>query len=353
MRAKISDSSSRTAAGPDDSGKDELRSLASMLRDVTLKVVWRQWRVLGASAALKTHPRPVQSLVDPEALVLFSLLFIERERRLADLTRDWVVLNSDLLSVQRIKNLAKSYPSALRRDLTPRLESLARIAVSDGKDFRWRSLLKSPKGHAPDRDDPDLRLEPRKSKFPSDSIVSKTRAVRASVNDPSALLLRLRLGFGVGVKTDALGYLLGKSEYGNTVRKIAEATAYSAVAVRAAADDLAAARLIQASNAKPATYRADLERWRTFFGFTPPVWLYWHQQFVFVAAFDAWATDVEGRVLSPYAFGAHGRELLRQHERAFGHSQLALMMRHPEVTDWAANVSDAVQTLAADMLKYA
>ena len=322
-----------------------------MLRDTALSVTWRQWRALGASAALKTKPPKVQSLVDPEALILFSLFFIERERRLVDLTRDWVVLNADLLSVQRLKNLVKTYPVELRRDLTARLASLARIAISEGKDLRWRSLLKLSRGHAADIYDPSL--ESRKSRYHRDLTIPKMRAVRASATDQSALLLRLRLGFGVGVKADILGYLLGKAEYGNTIREMADATAYSAVAVRAAADDLAAARFVLASSAKPATYRADRERWKTLFGFAPPVWLYWQQQLVFVAAFDAWERQMEDRVLSSYAFGAHGRELLRQHERAFSHSQLALLMRHPQVSDWAANVSDAVRTLGADMLKYA
>lgn len=358
MCAKTSDLISRSATASDDRVKHELRDLARMLREAALDVAWRQWRALGASAALKSRSaRHLQSLIDPEALVLFSLVFIENERRLAGLVRDWVVLNADLLSVQRIKNLAKDYGKTIEPDLTSRLESLATIAVESGKDFRWRSLTKWSGGQRNTEHGSvhGNAFTPRYSRSARGAGGSKTRAVRAPLADPSALLLRLRLGLGVGVKADVLGYLLGKGEDRVTVRRIAEATAYSTVAVRRAVDDLAAAGFIQALDAQPAGYRAERQRWADFLKVpaTPAVWLYWHQRFVFVSAFVAWADAVENRPLSAYAFGAHGRELMEHHRRAFEHDAIPLLMRHPNVTDWVPYVRDAVQQLASSMEKWA
>lgn len=340
----------------DDSAKHEVRGLAKRLRETALEVAWRQWRALGASAAVKNQSaRKVQSLVDPEALVLFSLLFIEDERRLADLVRDWVVLNSDLLSVQRMKNLAKDYSKAVQPELTTRLELLASIAVENGKDFRWRSLMKRSGSRINTERDRvhHFGLTARYSRGARGATESKTRAVRAPLTDPSALLLRLRLGLGVGVKADVLGYLLGKGEEPVPVRRITAATEYSTVSVRRAVDDLAAAGFIQALDRQPAGYRAERERWAEFLRVpATPVWLYWHQCFAFVSAFVAWADAVENRPLSAYAFGAHGRELMEQHELAFEHQMIPLLMRHPHVSDWGAYVKEAVQLLASSMEKW-
>ena len=98
-------------------------------------MAWRQWRTVGAQTSAKARGR---ALVDPEALVLLSLTLMEHERRLADVLVDWMAWNSDLLSVQRMKNLVTSYPESTR----DRLGWLAGVALKAGKDLRWRPLAK-------------------------------------------------------------------------------------------------------------------------------------------------------------------------------------------------------------------
>lgn len=342
MRKKISNRGSHQEAASQDAVKQEIRDLATMLRGSALDVAWRQWRAVGASAALKSQSaRQLQSLIDPEGLLLFSLLVIDDERRLADLIADWMVLNSDLLSVQRVKNLLADYPTEVQDKLVSRLGWAARFAVEKGKDFRWRSLIELPSS----------RQVQRISRTTSRS---KVRAIRAQLPEPSALLLRLRLGLGVGVKADVIGFLLGTRDDWITIREIAEATSYSAVAVRRAVDDLEAARLIQARKAQPAGYRAERKHWANFLQVIgPPVWLYWHQQYVFVSAFVGWADSVENRPVSAYAFGAHGRELMERHQRAFAHHVIGLLIRYPVVSDSGAYVREAVHRLASSMAKRA
>jgi hypothetical protein len=178
--------------------------------------------------------------------------------------------------------------------------------------------------------------------------------VRARLTDPSAVLLRLRLGLGVGLKADVIGFLLGKGEDWVSVREIASATAYTAVAVRHAVDDLAAARLVLALEAQPAGYRAERARWASFLGIeATPVWQNWHQRFTFVVAFLHWAEALEGRPLSTYALGALGRELLEQHRRVFENDLLVVWSMHTDVPDWGAFVTRAVQSLAASMMEWA
>ena len=73
--------------------------------------------------------RHLRAVVDPEALVLASLVLLDQERRLGD-----------LLSVQRMKNLTADYPEPVRAPLAHRVAWFATVARDVGKDLRWRSL---------------------------------------------------------------------------------------------------------------------------------------------------------------------------------------------------------------------
>ena len=163
------------------------------LQERTLGVLWRQWGTLGASTA--SHP--ARGLIDPEALVLASLAFQDEERRLADVLRWWATTGAPLLSVTRIRNLARQFPVSVR----DRLGEFAACALGEGRDFRWRPLAR-PSGRPAGRRRKALGREPK-------------------VLAPPALLLRLRLGFGVAVKADLLAVLLGSPGGWLSVREIA------------------------------------------------------------------------------------------------------------------------------------
>ena len=290
--------------------------------------------------------------------MLLSLTLIQTERRLGDLLRDWGARNSDLLSVQRVKNLEANYPEPIRRPLVQRLAWFAAVARDEGKDLRWRSLGNEwadveahgagPKGEPGEFGGVGAREHgahaPR-------GALTRSRATRARLTSSATLLLRLRLGFGVGVKADLLGFLLARVEAWATVRDIADAIGYTVAAVRRAAEDLAAARLIEALDAQSASYRAMYGAWAPLLGFEerPPRWASWHERFVFVTAFLHWAEAARERPLSAYAFGAHGRQLLEQHRSAFERDFVAVWSEHSTVQDWGAFVRQSVRSLAAWM----
>ncbi|MDQ8162893.1 MAG: hypothetical protein P3C10_09960 [Gemmatimonadota bacterium] len=359
---------SANAASPAMEPHAELAQLADRLRDALLSVVWRQWRVLGAGAASRsargrasdagTPPsRPLQSLVDPEALVLVSLLLLDHERRLGDLLHDWGARNADLLSVQRVKNLMADYPAPVRVLLTRRVAWFAAVARDVGKDLRWRSLAQAWPGspgswpdhvedHAPDS--PGARAQ---GVHAPAAASTKTRATRARLVADATLMLRLRLGLGVGVKSDLIAVLLARGTVSATVRDLAEATGYTVAAVRRAADDLAAARLIASRDGPPASYLVSYEAWAPLLGMAAaaPRWANWHNRFQFATAFLQWAATARPRPLSDYAFGAHGRELLEQHRAAFAHDPMAVWSAHTPIHDWRAFVGQSVRSLATWM----
>ncbi len=351
-----------------------LEQLATELRHAVLDVVWRQWRVLGAGAAApftmrstshgEEGRRQLRTLVDPEALVLVSLMLSDDERRLVDLLHDWGARNSDLLSVQRMRNLEAGYPETVRSILGQRLAWFAAVARDEGKDLRWRPLAKGWTGVA--RMSPTAEGDQSGSEIlDTDGIRSrstpgsrgnagaskKSRATRARLTSDVTLLLRLRLGLGVGVKSDLLAFLLARDEEWATVRDIADATRYTVTAVRRAAEDLAAARLVESLGGQPTTYRAVYAAWAPLLSLEdrPPRWGSWHERFVFATDFLRWADVAREHPLSDYAFGVHGRQLLEKHRTAFEHDLVAVWSEHSQLPDWGAFLSRSVRDLGAWM----
>jgi hypothetical protein len=321
---------------PTSDATAKLVAVAEELRAASLEVLWRQWRAVGGQTAARSAAR---AIVDPEALVLLSLALASDEPRLADVLHDWVALNADLLSVQRLKNLAAEYRGAA----TDRLPWLARIASEEAKDLRWRSLGADVLSrHASPRPDAPVRTNRR-------------RAIRVRPDDPATLALRLRLGIGVGAKADVLAFLIGSAGQRATVREIASATRYTVAAVRRAAEDMAAARLLQVTTEQPVTFRADPRAWNAVLGYAsnPPVWRSWHQRFSFVATFLVWEGDARAKPMTPYVFGVKGRELLERHRDAFEHGLVVEWSEHTAVPDWATFIHQAVQTLAQWMAENA
>src|SRR5580698_10612832 len=72
-----------------------------------LDFAWRQWAQVGVSATVEGADRWA---VDPEALILFTIGMGRRDPRLFDEMLDWMAFNRQLLSTQRLRNLAGRFP---------------------------------------------------------------------------------------------------------------------------------------------------------------------------------------------------------------------------------------------------
>jgi hypothetical protein len=316
-----------SARAPSDStaAQNTLAELCDTLRTASAEVAWRQWSAIGGMAATE---RRAASLVDPEALVLLSLVLDATEPRLADILASWAALNSDLLSVQRMRNLVRRYPA----ETGERLAGFARVAFDEGKDHRWMPLLRD---GAP----------------PLAHRGNKVRAVRVPPAEPAALVLRLRLAFGVGIKADVLGFLLGaEQEVWASTSTIATATGYTVAAVRKAINDLAEARLIHSFDASPTAYVAPRAQWRAFLETElSSRWRGWSERFVFIAAFLDWATKARERHLTPYVLDSRGRQLIAAHAASFRWQNVWPVDRELSGPMRSGVLSSAVHALAAWM----
>jgi hypothetical protein len=286
-----------------------LRKAVRHLQESALGVLWRQWTALGAAAA----GSPARSLVDPEALILASLAMRDEERRLSDALRWWAGTGAQLLSITRIRTLASRFTESTRACLG----EFASLVLHEGRDFRWRPLAQ-----------PAAKQAGRSG---------KTVGLEASFTSLPALPLRLRLGFGVTAKADILAVLLGSPDRWLTARELAAALGYTTHSIRRAADDLLAARLIQATRETTTGYRLDPTPWAGWLGIsaTIPPWRHWAPAFGFVATVVAWSREeTRPELSSPYLLSSQVRDIVESHQDAFVRNRIAVPLPedHPGET---------------------
>jgi hypothetical protein len=85
---------------------------AASLRDEIVAdcigLAWDQWSQLGLSGAAPA--RREERAADPEALLLFTLEIGRDDPRLFDEVLDWLSVNEQFVSVQRLRNLVRTAP---------------------------------------------------------------------------------------------------------------------------------------------------------------------------------------------------------------------------------------------------
>lgn len=261
--------------------------IASAAAGAGLEAAWRQWRALGAPVS--AGGAPARAVVDPEALLLLSAALRDRERRLDDVLAWWAGTGAGLLSVQRTGRLARRFPPRARAGV-----AAFAAAARDAGDRRWAALARGAGETLDDRG---------------------KRGVEARLTDAPALVLRLRAGFGVGVKADVLAYLIGRGGTRATVREMADATAYTLAAVRRAAQEMAVARIVRATAGRPAAYAADPGAWEDLLRLGPagpPPWRDWAGAFAWVAGVLEWADGV-GEETSAYLAASRARDVAEAH----------------------------------------
>lgn len=276
-------------------------------RAAALDTAWSQWAVLGGAAGGRV--REARAVVDPEALLLLSCALRDEEPRLWDFAAGLMSEAPQLLSVQRTRNLASAYPE----QAGAALGEAAAIAVADGKDARWKPIAART---------PARRHRPGKLSDPF-----------RQVGDPAALMLRLRLAFGVHVRPDALAYLLASAPTWASAREVAEATGYGVEPARRALDAMAQARVVVAEGARPERYRVAAERWAPLLGTERvALWRHWSTLFAFLAAVLAPARAGRVAERSPYLLSGEQRRLVLAHAAAFARNRIAI----PEPSDFVA-----------------
>ena len=291
-------------------------ALAGVLTAAVIQSARAQWDTLGAVPQSTGIAGPI---IDPEALLLLTTWLVPREPWLRPVMHDWVAKWSDLLSVQRTRNLARAFPAGVESEL----RAVAVTAHERGKDFRWSPVIKGERHGASGGVDTGAQA--------GGAIGQPARSSRLPVERDALLVLRFRMAFGVGARADALTYLLARGTAWSTVTEIAQATGYTPSAIRRALDRMAEADIVLMVDDGTTRYRCDATPWATLLGLRATVgpWCYWLQHFTFVTSFVEWADGIARRKLTTYAIleGLRGlartfrptddRDEIRQWDHAF------------------------------------
>ncbi len=233
-----------------------------LLVQAATRCAWVQWSAIGATTLHASTPG--EDIVDAEALLLGSLGLAPRVPRLLTLATDWTLENSQLLSIARLRALLAGPFARAEVDIS----GLAQRVATEGGDARWRALA------LPNSTPMSAKAQPA---------AATQKAMPPRWRGAETLLLQLRRGFGVGVKSDLLAILLGARGAWMDAAQLADLSAYTASAVRRAADDMTNARFIESSGGHSRAFRADVGAWQPLVrGIREPLWRRRADGFAFV-----------------------------------------------------------------------
>jgi hypothetical protein len=186
--------------------------------DRLLGLLWRQWTAIGVRGQVENR---IESVIDPDALLVFTCTMARRDVRLFDAVLEWLGINGRFINVQRVKRMLKEETFSGGSVLGV----MAAATKTSADEAKWERLI----GKAnPDQRSPEpLFYLPSGDPLPvvrePDRLFADHGFLRDRVNRrkvagpflpgrPSNLLLRLRALFGVNARSEILHYLMLNGE---------------------------------------------------------------------------------------------------------------------------------------------
>ena len=209
--------------------KKQLVDFRKELLDRLLEITWRQWATAGVSG----HGKPwTASVIDPEALLLFSTTVGRYDSRLFDAMQEWLRVNGQFINIQRLKRVMREERFAGEAILAP-ITAAASTSVNQAK---WSQIADGPRSHGKEPE-PLFYLEsgaPLPVVREHDPTFAEYGFIRDRFEErgvaetfrpelPGNLLLKLRALFGVNARCEVFAYLLS-IESGRRVRSRRSAT---------------------------------------------------------------------------------------------------------------------------------
>lgn len=286
-----------------------LKDLARKTRTSLVDFLWRQWAQLGMAGAARSADDWV---IDPEALLLFTMDAGRYDARLFDEVVGWTAANERWISLQRLKNLAESWTTdtALRG-----LAGFASLLNSLEKRDRWSALSKlnvpAPGEPVPfflDADGGPMPAFGEMDPFFADAgLVKPVTVVRGlssgiPMKARTALILRLRALLGLGPRAEVAAYLLTHGRA--AVSDIARAVGYSRWQVQQTLNDLGEGGFTSvAHRGKLRSYALlDVAQWEALLGASGsvPKWVEWPRVFHTLSGLLEFLGEISAGELSEY-----------------------------------------------------
>ncbi len=265
-----------------------LREFREKFLESTLDFLWNTWTGLGIPG---TSTKKLRKVIDPEALLLFTLYFGRYDPRLFDGLIDWLVTNGKWINFRRLVALSLGWS-----EVFPQLLAVSEIVRNEGNPKEWRLMttkLKPLKSRDEKffllSDDHPLPisggLDADFKKFGLKRGRYEHRAISSVVsNDGWAnLIFKLRALFGVNSRAEIFAYLL---VYGHGYpSKISYETRYSQKNIQDIMAEIANSNLLERlRSGRTALYRLrHQDLWFKLLGLDknkkPDIWVNWRSVF--------------------------------------------------------------------------
>ena len=288
-------------------------SVASLRDRVTARVrdfAWEQWTQIGVSGPPPHAPE--RRAADPEALILYTLEVGRHDPRLYDEVLDWLVLNEQLVSVQRLRNLCED--DVDRALLDSSLAAVARSRPRPRLSSRTATRLEPPQAVFVGISKPRGATDPA---FEANGLLRAPFAPSHKSQHPDLLApinlaFRLRRIVGLGVRAEVLRVLLTSEAAQVSAAAIHAASAFTRQNVREALAHLDEARITQTAGELTSLKRAD---WAQLLGLDElPSHHNWIQHLQAIRLIVRWLHDDRIEPLSDYMRASEARRLLTRLE---------------------------------------
>ncbi|MCG3205087.1 MAG: hypothetical protein KCHDKBKB_01804 [Elusimicrobia bacterium] len=275
--------------------------------NLLLEFIWEQWSSLGVPGHIGNN-NDKKFIIDPEALLIFSLPIARYEPRLFEEIENWTLKNGKWLDASRLRNfLLKEnlegiqltgavFQSIIRQAKTQKWAGLSELCW---RNFKQQSktekieILYKEKNGAPYPLSTSENADPSFARFQLNrpSLRSRNKSGEVPFNPKSNIRFYFRSLFGVGSRSEILLYLFTHKEA--HAREIAESVELFWLGVQETLIDLSKSGLVQKfRKSKKVKYRLSHKQWQGFIygpaeNFTAgPLWVNWKE--IFLSLMNIW-----------------------------------------------------------------
>jgi hypothetical protein len=297
-----------------------------------LGFAWRQWAQAGVSATVEGTDRWA---VDPEALILFTIGIARRDPRLFDEMLDWAAFNHELLSTQRLRNLAGKFP--LPPGLVAAVTAWTRQTASVNPPVSDQAV--PAQDSEPVFDTDVLTFVSKQDPVFAQHGFIRPPAVRTGKSHepdlalPVNLSFRLRHLFGPGGRSEAMRVLLTWPDGPLDAARIADEAGFAKRNINDVLASLTASGVIKAAWAgNERRFTAYRERWEQLLGLADsgmPSFVSWVHLLPAALQIIMWLDEKAGTAESDYLIASQARNLINRLTRDLEAASIDIPHRRP------------------------
>lgn len=314
-----------------------ISELRSRVTTSLTQFAWDEWSQMGVLTAPR---RRSEWASDPEALLLFTFQVARTDPRLFDEVLDWIALNEELISAQRLRNTAASEEDTRLVEAALTWLSAHRRAPIRGtrsSTVRGKTELLFYESREPQTPDPSFAMHGFLKPVTRPTGNSQSPDLRLPVN----FAFVMRHVFGVSSRAEVMRFLLTatkRSPIGPaplfTALVIADAAGYAKRNVQETLNSLACANAVRLMmRGHERLYSIEVDAWAEALNAAQPLPSHRDWPHALLAFRELhrwiWRADLEG--LTPYMQASEARVLMSDLIATLAHAGIPVHERRPSV----------------------